>query len=105
MSDLIRANSQIFYPIKTIYRRLTVLKLGGAGAVARAGVSFKVLQHDELPALLALLRPAATVVLVLSQAPHLHVCRAPLTESRPLGAVSLLKTRLSSHGSGDHNPG
>ena len=40
-----------------------VLHLGGA--VAGAGVSLEVLQHDELPALLTLVGPAAAVVLVL----------------------------------------
>ena len=68
-------------------------------------MSFKVLQHDELPALLALLRPAAAVVLVLSQAPHLHVSRTELAQCRPLGTVILLEMGLSSHGSGDHNLG
>ena len=52
----------------------------------------KVLQHDELPALLALLGPAAAVVLVLHQAAHLHVSRAELAQCRPLGTVALLNT-------------
>ena len=65
-----------------------VLHLGGA--VAGAGVSLEVLQHDELPALLALVGPAATVVLVLHQAAHLHVSRAELAEGRPLGTLTLL---------------
>ena len=73
-------------------------KLGNIGGVGRhghgfvAGVSFEVLQHDELPALLALVRPAAAVVLVLHQAAHLHVGRAELAQRRPLGTLALLNT-------------
>ena len=53
-------------------------------------MSLEVLQHDELPALLALVGPAAAVVLVLHQAAHLHVSRAELAEGRPLGTLTLL---------------
>ena len=73
-------------------------KLGNIGGVGRHGhgfvasVSFEVLQHDELPALLALLRPAAAVVLVLLQAAHLHVGRAVLAECGPLGTLARLNT-------------
>ena len=55
-------------------------------------VNVEVLQHDELPALLALLGPAAAVVLMLGQAAHLHVSRAELAESRPFGTLTLLNT-------------
>ena len=55
-------------------------------------MSLKVLQHDELPALLALVRPAAAVVLVLHQAAHLHMGRAELAQRRPLGTLALLNT-------------
>ena len=55
-------------------------------------VDVKVLQHDELPALLALLCPAAAVVLVLHQAAHLYVSRTELAQCRPLGTLALLNT-------------
>ena len=59
-----------------------------------AKMSLKVLEHDELPTLVALLGPAAAVVLVLLQAPHLHMGGAPLAQGGSFGTLVSLGTDL-----------
>lgn len=61
-------------------------------AVVGVDVNVKVLQHDELPALVTLLSPTPAVILVLHQAAHLHVSRTELAEGRPLETLTLLNT-------------
>ena len=71
-------------------RPQTILTLSGLdcsrefGALVALDVFFKVFQHDELPTLLALLRPTTAVVLVVLQAAGLHVCGAPPAEHASL---------------------
>ena len=50
-------------------------------------VGLKVLEHHKLSALVTLLSPAATVVLVLREFSHGHMSGAPLAQGRPQGAL------------------